>query len=241
MVPANAVGLLLSGGIDSAVLLSYLLRRQLCVQPFYVRCGLAWEEAELSAVHRLLNTLARAELQPLVVLDSPVEDLYASHWSLTGEQVPDSQSVDEAVFLPGRNALLVLKAGLWCQMHGISQLALAPLCGNPFADATDRFFETLESLLEQSLGKPIQLLRPFARWNKDQVLAVAERFPFEDTFSCIRPNEGRHCGNCNKCAERQTAFERIGVPDPTCYANQLATPDRFGLPHGSQNLAPAGR
>ena len=34
---------------------------------------------------------------------------------------------DEAVFLPGRNALLTIKAALWCQMHGINELAVATL------------------------------------------------------------------------------------------------------------------
>ena len=52
--------------------------------------------------------------------------------------MPDTP--DDAVYLPGRNPLLLVKAVVWCHLHGIDQLALAPLGSNPFADATDEFF-----------------------------------------------------------------------------------------------------
>jgi len=43
---------------------------------------------------------------------------------------------DDAVFLPGRNVLLLSKAMLWCHLHGVEEVALAPLESNPFPDAT---------------------------------------------------------------------------------------------------------
>ena len=76
-------------------------------------------------------------LRPLAILDLPVVDLYGDHWSLGGGDVPDSESGDDAVFLPGRNVLLLSKAMLWCHLHGVPGLALGTLGGNPFADATD--------------------------------------------------------------------------------------------------------
>jgi 7-cyano-7-deazaguanine synthase len=41
--------------------------------------------------------------------------------------------------------------------------------------------------------------------------------PLELTFSCIRPAGERHCGSCNKCAERRQAFASAGLKDPTDY------------------------
>ena len=70
----------------------------------------------------------------------PLGDLYGNHWSTSGRNAPDAASPDDAVYLPGRNALLTLKPALWCVLHGIEELALAVLASNPFADATDRFF-----------------------------------------------------------------------------------------------------
>src|SRR5262245_66126788 len=102
-------GLLLSGGIDSAVLLGQLLARRWQVSPFYVQTGCVWQSCELAAVERLLARLEQPWLRELVVFDMRLRDLYGDHWSLTGTDVPDDTSRDEAVFLPGRNPLLLIK------------------------------------------------------------------------------------------------------------------------------------
>jgi len=132
----STMGLLLSGGLDSAILLFQLLAHDWQVRPFYIRTGCVWQGEELQAVRRLLAALRQPGLLPLVELDLPLEDLYAGHWSMTGQAVPDGTTSDEAVFLPGRNPLLLVKPAVWCAMHGISQLALATLAANPFGDAT---------------------------------------------------------------------------------------------------------
>jgi hypothetical protein len=75
---------LTSGGVDSAVLLGRSLETSLTVYPLYIRCGLAWEKAELHWLRRLLQALHRPSLRPLTVLDVPVKPLYEGHWSLTG-------------------------------------------------------------------------------------------------------------------------------------------------------------
>ena len=114
------IGLLISGGLDSAILLGHLLRNERAVQPFYVRSGLAWEREELASLTSFLTALRGEGLRPLVVLEMPLTDLYGDHWSVTGQNVPDALTPDEAVYLPGRNALLAIKPALWCRMHGIT-------------------------------------------------------------------------------------------------------------------------
>jgi 7-cyano-7-deazaguanine synthase len=53
-----------------------------------------------------------------------------------------------------------------------------------------------------------------------EVLKRAEGLPLELTFSCIAPEDGLHCGRCNKCAERARGFARAGLADPTRYKSQ---------------------
>jgi 7-cyano-7-deazaguanine synthase len=172
--------------------------------------------------------LAGPRLAELVVLDLPLADLYDGHWSLTGRGVPDLGSPDTAVYLPGRNALLLIKAALWCRLHGIEELALAVLASNPFADATPEFFATFEDLLDRAVGGRVRIVRPFGRLAKRQVMELGRGLPLELTFSCIAPSDGRHCGECNKCAERMAAFASLGIGDPTPYARPpvLPSPDR---------------
>jgi 7-cyano-7-deazaguanine synthase len=216
------ISLLLSGGLDSSILLGHLLRQGRRVQPLYVRCDLAWQAEELRAAGRFIDACAAdGRVQPLVLLDLPVRDLYGDHWSVTGDGVPDAHSADDAVYLPGRNALLLVKAAVWCRLHGIDELALAVLESNPFADATPEFFAEFESALARATGGCVRIVRPFGAKSKREVMALGRGLPLELTFSCIDPRDGLHCGACNKCAERQAAFETVGAADPTEYAMLL--------------------
>ena len=221
------VGVLLSGGLDSVILLSHLLAQGETVRPFYIRTGVVWEHAERRAVHDYLAAVALPLLLPLVEFELPLADIYEQHWSLDGRDVPDAASPDEAVFLPGRNALLLLKPAIWCQRHGISRLALGPLASNPFPDARPEFFASLEETIRLSNPVPLRILRPFGELRKIDVMRLGRELPLQHTWSCIAPvrdlqEQHRHCGQCNKCAERQRAFADAGLEDPTQYS-QLKT------------------
>lgn len=208
-----------SGGLDSCILVGDLIRRERVVQPFYIRTGLTWQTAELPALQNYLAAIECPALRPLVLLDLPLDDLYTGHWSLTGQNTPGADTPDEAVFLPGRNALLLIKAAIYCQLHGIRQLAIAPLGTSPFEDAGPQFFHEFQAAMNRGVAHQVELLRPFGQLNKRQVMALGEGLPLEFTYSCIHPIRGLHCGRCNKCAERQHAFELAGRPDPTQYAS----------------------
>lgn len=213
----STIGLLVSGGLDSSILLAHLLQQGRKVQPLYVRCDLYWQAAELAALERFLLAVAAPRLEKLVTFHLPLADVYDHHWSITGNAVPGSDTPDEAVYLPGRNALLIIKAALWCQLNGIDELALAPLGSNPFPDATGDFFREFTAVLNRATDGHLQIVRPFAELHKRQVMELGRNAPLELTFSCIAPVNGLHCGTCNKCAERQAAFREAKMKDPTNY------------------------
>jgi 7-cyano-7-deazaguanine synthase len=214
----NTLAVLVSGGLDSAILLAESLRENPHVYPLYVRNGLAWEEVELRHLDNFLRAVRTPALQPLSLLEMPVTDLYGDHWSLTGREVPGAETPDEAVFLPGRNVLFLAKAMLWCHLHAVEGVALAVLTGNPFPDATPHFFARYQEVVNEAVGGNVRVLRPYAHLHKVDVLRRGREIPLGLTFSCIHPRAGRHCGACNKCAERRNAFAAAGMPDPTEYA-----------------------
>jgi 7-cyano-7-deazaguanine synthase len=215
---SETIGVLASGGLDSSILIGHLLGEGRRVQPFYIRTGLVWQQAELTALERFLTAVATSDLSKLVVLEMPLADVYGHHWSLTGREVPNADSPDEAVFLPGRNALLLLKAVVWCQLHGIGELALAPLGTSPFEDASTAFLRDFQAALNRGSAQPVTLTLPFRERNKQYVMSLGYGLPLELTMSCIAPAGDLHCGRCNKCAERQSAFREAGMTDRTHYA-----------------------
>jgi len=214
----DALALLCSGGLDSAALLAEALNHYHAVHPLYIRVGAVWEEVEAAHLKRFLAAVRQPALRPLVELSLPVADLYGPHWSLTGEEVPDGESSDEAVYLPGRNVLLLSKALIWCHLQGVPVIAMAPLAANPFPDATPGFFRDFEAVIQRAIDGRVSIARPYAALTKAQVIHRSNNAPLQWTFSCIRPIAGRHCGRCNKCAERQKAFREAGAADLTAYA-----------------------
>jgi 7-cyano-7-deazaguanine synthase len=219
----ESLAVLVSGGLDSAILLGEALRAKLAVYPLYVRQGLFWEDVELHYLQRFLEAIRCTALQPLAILEMPAQDIYDSHWSITGQNVPGPDTPDEAVFLPGRNVLLLGKAFLWCHLHLVPAVALALLEANPFPDATPSFFDTFQELVNESIEGKVQILRPYARLRKCEVMRRGQGLPLQFTFSCIRPLKGKHCGRCNKCAERRQAFAEAGLGDPTEYSQDTKT------------------
>jgi len=216
---------LLSGGLDSAVLLAEEAARG-AVQPIYVSVGLAWERAERAATYRLLAECAKDRgVAPLVVLNVDMTDVYpARHWALEGRP-PGYHTPDEDVYLVGRNIVLLGKAGVFCATAGIERLVLGTLGHNPFPDATPAFREAMATALSLGLGRPLHIEAPYAQSNKADVvrrgLHVGVRFDL--TLSCMNPVStsgfARHCGLCSKCRERHDAFVEAAVSDPTDYAD----------------------
>lgn len=208
---------LVSGGVESALLVAEAVANHSKVTPLYVRNHLRWEEAEIFWLKQFLRSLRAPNLEPLVILDADSRPLYGRHWSVTGTNVPGAKSKDESVYLPGRNILLLSKAGCFAAMNGLSVVEIGILKGNPFSDATPAFLRRMEEVLTTGLGLPIAVSAPLGKLKKDQVLMAAKKLPLELTFSCIDPKGFDHCGACNKCTERKKAFFSAGIFDRTKY------------------------
>jgi 7-cyano-7-deazaguanine synthase len=231
-----ATAVLLSGGLDSAVLVADEAASGE-VQPIYVSVGLAWESAERAVVSSFLAAAnLNGRVRPLVSLGVDMRDVYAAtHWAMTGTP-PAYHTPDEDVYLPGRNVVLLGKAAVYCAAAKIDRLAIGTLAHNPFPDATPAFREAMALALSLGLDRPLRVDAPYASTEKSEVIrrGAALGVPFELTLSCMNPPRSAvdsqrsavngprpavHCGECSKCRERHDAFLEAGVADPTSYAS----------------------
>jgi 7-cyano-7-deazaguanine synthase len=160
-----------------------------------------------------------------------MRDVYAAtHWAITGRP-PAYHTPDEDVYLPGRNVVLLGKAGVYCATAKIDRLVLGTLAHNPFPDATPEFREAMAHALTLGLAHRLQIDAPYAGSSKADVIRRGAELgvPFELTLSCMAPPQPAgqalqravHCGECSKCRERHDAFREAGVPDPTPYTSPI--------------------
>lgn len=213
---------LFSGGLDSTVLLAAEAAHAR-VHPVYVSVGLAWESSERAIVEKLLTApIFDGNVRPLSVVEFNMRDVYSpQHWAISGTP-PAYDTPDEDVYLVGRNLVLLTKAGVVAAAKKIGRIALGPLAGNPFPDATPEFFAAMARALSLGLNHEIEVATPLASMHKEDVIKLGARLgvPLADTLSCMNPVRTQHCGLCSKCRERRDAFAAAGVIDPTTYANK---------------------
>ena len=222
--------MLFSGGLDSAVLLAEEGARGEA-QPVYVSVGLAWEAIEHAAIGQLMATSAFRGVPPPVTLTVDMRDVYATtHWAVQGKP-PAYHTPDEDVYLPGRNVVLLAKAGIFCAGAGIGRIVMGTLRHNPFPDATPEFRAAMARALSLGLAHQLSVDAPYAELSKTEVVrrGAALGVPLELTMSCMSPHvvlptwgtsaPARHCGACSKCRERHDAFVDAGTIDPTVYAD----------------------
>jgi 7-cyano-7-deazaguanine synthase len=86
-----------------------------------------------------------------------------------------------------------------------------------------------QAAINRGVAHEVRIVRPFAGLGKREVMRFGVGLPLELTFSCISPQGNLHCGQCNKCAERQAAFQAAEMPDKTSYAQPMPPASRAPL------------
>lgn len=226
---AGRVAVLVSGGLDSSVMLARIAQKRAEVFPVYIRTGLVWEADELAVLRRFIKTINIGSIAPLAILKVPMDDIAADHWSMTGRKIPGYDAALSSNYIPGRNLTLLSKAAVFCARNRIGEVAMALLEANPFPDARPEFFEALSRAVNLGVGLRLKISTPWVGKSKPEVIRLGRDLPLQLSVSCIKPRGNLHCGRCTKCAERVEGFRLAGVPDPTRYAKPPTGTSHFLL------------
>lgn len=226
--PSAAAVVLLSGGMDSTVLLHHVART-LGRVPLHalsfdygqrhdreLDCARSQAQAAGATEHRVVN------------LDF-VADLVKGGTSLVrgGDDVPDladlgHEELDQPpTYVPNRNMMLLSVAAAYAEAQGIRDVFYGAQAHDEYGywDCTRDFLERLNGVLALNRRDGVTIHAPFVDKKKSDLvrLGVELGVDFAETWSCYRGG-AQACGTCPTCVERLKAFAEAGTNDPLVYA-----------------------
>ena len=227
----NAV-VLVSGGMDSAVVLAIAREQGFAAHALSVRYGQR-HTSELDAAARVAQALGAAAHKTVHVdlrsiggsaLTDDIEVPTDADGHVIGQGIPST-------YVPARNTIMLSVALGWAEVLGAADI----FCGvnavdySGYPDCRPEFvaaFERLANLATKAgvEGAGIRIHAPLMRMGKDAIVREGLRLgvDFAQTVSCYQADaEGRACGHCDACRLRAAGFADAGVADPTRYADGI--------------------
>jgi 7-cyano-7-deazaguanine synthase len=214
---------LLSGGLDSSVLLHEVRRRSgagfLYALSFYYGQKHA-RELEMAGVQA---RLAGAEHRQVDI--SFFKELTRGGSALTDEAIPvpdlagltEAQKKQPPTYVPNRNMMLLSLAAAFGESAGCRDVFYGAQKQDRYGywDCTPEFIERINAVLALNRVKPVRVQAPFATLSKADIvrLGVELKVDFSRTWSCYR-GVPPACGTCPTCVERAEAFRKAGLKDP---------------------------
>ena len=224
----NAV-VLLSGGMDSAVVLALAREQGYACHALSVRYGQR-HTSELDAAARVAQSLGAVAHKTVVVdlrsiggsaLTDDIDVPMDADGHVIGEDIP-------VTYVPARNTIMLSVALGWAEVLGSADL----FCGvnavdySGYPDCRPEFIAAFERLAGVATkagveGAGFQVHAPLLRMGKAEIVREGLRLgvDFAQTVSCYQADAaGRACGHCDACRLRAEGFAAAGVADPTHYA-----------------------
>jgi len=214
---------LVSGGMDSAVVLALAREQGYAAHALSVRYGQR-HTSELDAAAAVARTLGAVAHKTVEI------DLRA----IGGSALTDDIAVPEAggkgipsTYVPARNTIMLSVALGWAEVLGAQDL----FCGvnavdySGYPDCRPVFIDAFEQLANVATkagveGTRFRVHAPLMQMSKAGIALEGARLgvDFSVTVSCYQADaEGRACGRCDACHLRAEGFRAAGLPDPTRY------------------------
>lgn len=217
---------LLSGGMDSAVVLAHAVREGFGVHAISIDYGQR-HKIELDLASRLA-TLLGAVSHRRIVLDNAAFRGSA----LTDDiDVPKNRPMDETIpvtYVPARNLVFLSLATACAESLGAADIFLGvnavdysgyPDCRKAFIDSFQQTANLATRVGVSSEEPAIRVHTPLLELSKAQIVSmgIALGVDFSMTLSCydptVRDDGFAVCGGCDACVLRAAGFAEAGVED----------------------------
>ena len=190
------VTVLLSGGIDSSVLLALLKDQGVECYPLCIDYGQATARRELKAATEIS-----------IKMGHKLEKISIPNISKITINQLTRPEISQNPFYPNRNLLLLTLGSIHAyenKHQGVAIGVIKAIGTMPFPDIKQAFFDKFTDLIAQSLNYELAILTPFIDMSKEEVVEIGNKLnvPLELTYSCLAKNDSP-CRECESCISRK--------------------------------------
>lgn len=211
---------LLSGGMDSGVLLAQSLTEFESVEAISFEYGSKHNRKELeSAVLLAKKYDVTHTVIPLRFLD----ELFDSSLLQGGESVPDgtyNQDNMRSTVVPFRNGIMLAVAVGYAENLQIDEVLIGSHSDDHgvYPDCRTEFTEKFSEAASLGTYTGVRVRSPFTALSKSEIAAAGRQldFDFSLTWTCYKGHDF-HCGLCAACNARKEALLFEEGKDPTRY------------------------
>ena len=219
---SNKALVLLSGGLDSSVVLS------VCQDKGYDIYAISFDYGQR---HKVELEYAKFQATFFNCISHEVfkMEFYGGSALTDDIKVPknrDSHSMSKDIpvtYVPSRNIVFLSFASGYAECHDIDNIFLGvnAIDYSGYPDCRKNFIDNFEKLINKSTkkgleGSKFKIITPLINLSKKDIIKLGHKngVDFSMTSSCYSPKLKKNCGVCDSCLLRKQGFEEAGLRDP---------------------------
>lgn len=219
---SNKALVLLSGGLDSSVVLS------VCQDKGYDIYAISFDYGQR---HKVELEYAKFQATFFNCISHEVfkMEFYGGSALTDDIKVPknrDSHSMSKDIpvtYVPSRNIVFLSFASGYAECHDIDNIFIGvnAIDYSGYPDCRKNFIDNFEKLINKSTkkgleGSKFKINTPLINLSKKDIIKLGHKngVDFSMTSSCYSPKLKKNCGVCDSCLLRKQGFEAAGLSDP---------------------------
>jgi len=219
---SNKALVLLSGGLDSSVVLS------VCQDKGYDIYAISFDYGQR---HKVELEYAKFQATFFNCISHEVfkMEFYGGSALTDDIKVPknrDSHSMSKDIpvtYVPSRNIVFLSFASGYAECHDIDNIFIGvnAIDYSGYPDCRKNFIDNFEKLINKSTkkgleGSKFKINTPLINLSKKDIIKLGHKngVDFSMTSSCYSPKLKKNCGVCDSCLLRKQGFEEAGLSDP---------------------------
>ena len=219
---SNKALVLLSGGLDSSVVLS------VCQDKGYDIYAISFDYGQR---HKVELEYAKFQATFFNCISHEVfkMEFYGGSALTDDIKVPknrDSHSMSKDIpvtYVPSRNIVFLSFASGYAECHDIDNIFIGvnAIDYSGYPDCRKNFIDNFEKLINKSTkkgleGSKFKINTPLINLSKKEIIKLGHKngVDFSMTSSCYSPRLKKNCGICDSCLLRKQGFEEAGLRDP---------------------------